>query len=575
MELTLIAVFGVISIVAVAAASRQIGVAAPLALVVVGIVLSFLPGVPHIEVEPEVVLTVVLPPLLYASAVHMPAIDFQRDIKAILRLAVLLVAVTTLCAGYLFSWLLPGLGLAAAFALGAIISPTDAVAATSIGKRLGLPSRLMTILEGEGLVNDASSLVLLGSAVAATTSSVHLWKVGVDFVLSVVIATFVGLVVGLLTVLVRGRLRDTVLNTAVSFVVPFLAFLPAEALGASGVLAVVVTGLVSGHLSPRFLRARDRLAEDINWQTVAFLLESGVFLLMGLQLRTLVVQAGDAGQSVAHAVVIGVAAALLAMAVRMLFVPPLVASLRRDADKAEGFRTTLDDLADRLNRGEELPRRFKNADPKRFEGRLKRGRSDAEFRINERFGWRGGAVIGWSGMRGAITVAAAQTLPTDTPYRPQLLLIAFVVACFTLLVQGLSLPQVIRSLRLPGDDEAADRAALVELLSELSARAADVLVDPGLTMADGTPYDPAVLDQVRAWTAARRRLPATTAATAAAVADGVNPQEQYRDLMLAAATVKQEELLAVRSTGAYNSRVLTQAQSMIDNELARFQNPEG
>ncbi|MFG3148807.1 cation:proton antiporter [Streptomyces sp. NPDC048243] len=172
---------GVISVVAVAAASRRVGVAAPLALVVVGIGLSFLPEVPHIEVEPELVLTVVLPPLLYASAVHMPVIDFRRDIKTILRLAVLLVAVTTLCEGYLFAWLLPGLGLAAAFALGAIISPTDAVAATSIGKRLGLPSRLMTILEGEGLVNDASSLVLLASAITAMTSSVHLWRVGADF----------------------------------------------------------------------------------------------------------------------------------------------------------------------------------------------------------------------------------------------------------------------------------------------------------------------------------------------------------------------------------------------------------
>ncbi|MEU3459518.1 sodium:proton antiporter [Streptomyces sp. NPDC006733] len=571
MELTLIAVFGVISIVAVAAAARRLGVAAPLALVVVGIALSFLPGVPHVEVEPELVLTVVLPPLLYASAVHMPAIDFRRDLKAILRLAVLLVAGTTLCAGYLFSWLLPSLGLAAAYALGAIISPTDAVAATSIGKRLGLPSRLMTILEGEGLVNDASSLVLLASATAAMTSTVHLWKVGADFVLSVVLATLTGVLVGLVTVLVRGRLRDTVLNAAVSFVVPFLAFLPAEALGASGVLAVVVTGLVSGHLSPRFLRARDRLAEDINWQTASFLLESAIFLLMGLQLRTLIDQAQDAGQSVAHAVGIGLLASLLAIAVRMLFVAPLVASLRHDADKAEGFRTALDDLADRFSSGEELPQRFHKADPKRFEHRLKRGRSDAEFRINEKFGWRGGMVIAWSGMRGAITLAAAQTLPADTPYRAQLLLIAFVVAVTTLLVQGLSLPRVIRALKLPGDDNAADRAAFGELVSELSARADEVLTDPALTRPDGTAYDPAVLEHVRAVTTARRRLPTGTGT----VPDGVDPREQYQELMLAAAAAEQDRLLSARSTGAYNSRVLTYAQSMIDNELARFQDPEG
>ncbi|GAB3668797.1 sodium:proton antiporter [Actinocorallia lasiicapitis] len=570
MELTLIAVLGVISIVAVAAVSRRIGVAAPLALVVVGTVLSFLPGVPHIEVEPELVLTVVLPPLLYASAVHMPANDFRRDFKAIFRLAVLLVLATTLCAGYMFAWLLPGLGLAAAFALGAIISPTDAVAATSIGKRLGLPSRLMTILEGEGLVNDASSLVLLGSAIAAMSSTVHLWQVGLDFVLSVIVATVIGIVVGLLTVVVRGRLTDTVLNTAVSFVVPFLAFLPAEELGASGVLAVVVTGLVSGHLSPRFLRARDRLTENVNWQTVQFLLESSIFLLMGLQLRTLVDKAQDDPRlSVTAAVGIGLLASALVIAVRMLFVAPLVASLRHDADKAEGFRNFLDDLADRLGKGEELPAKFRATDKKRFEQRLIRRKGDTEFMINERFGWRGGVVIAWSGMRGAITVAAAQTLPVDTPYRPQLLLIAFVVALTTLLLQGLTLPRVIGALKVPGDDAAADRESYLDLMSDLSARASDVLDDPGLKTADGAPYDPAIVARVRAETTDRRTPPKDS------LPDGVDPREQYRELMVTALAAEQEELLEVRSAGGYNSRVLTHAQQVLDTDLARFQDAEG
>jgi len=188
---------------------------------------------------------------------------------------------TTVCSGLLFDTLLPGLGLASALALGAIISPTDAVAATSVGKRLGLPSRLLTIVEGEGLVNDASSLVLLSSAVAATTVTVHLWKVGLDFVYAVVVAVAVGLVVGYLNVRVRSMLKDPVLGTAVSFIVPFLAWVPAEELGASGVLAAVVTGLVTGHQGPGLLSARDRLAETVNWETVAFLLESGIFLLMG------------------------------------------------------------------------------------------------------------------------------------------------------------------------------------------------------------------------------------------------------------------------------------------------------
>jgi monovalent cation/hydrogen antiporter len=209
MELTVVAIAGVAAIVAVAAVSRRIEVAAPLSLVLVGIVLSFLPRLPEINVDPKWILAGALPPLLYATAVRIPVQDFRRDFKAIAGLAVLLVLVTTICSGLLFDALIPGLGLASAFALGAIISPTDAVAATSVGRRLGLPSRLLTILEGEGLVNDASSLVLLSSAVAATTATVHLWKVGLDFVYEVAVATAVGLVVGYLDVRIRpcSRIR--------------------------------------------------------------------------------------------------------------------------------------------------------------------------------------------------------------------------------------------------------------------------------------------------------------------------------------------------------------------------------
>ena len=220
MELTIIAVAAVVAIVAVAAVSQRIAVAAPLSMVVVGIALSFLPGLPEIQVNPEWILAGALPPLLYATAVHVPAQDFRRDFKAIAGLAVPLVILTTVCAGLLFHTLLPGLGLAYAFALGAIISPTDAVAATSVGRRLGLPARLLTILEGEGLVNDASSLVLLGSAVAATTGTVHLGKVSLDFVYAVVVAIAVGMAVGYANIWIRPLLKDPVLSTAACAATP-------------------------------------------------------------------------------------------------------------------------------------------------------------------------------------------------------------------------------------------------------------------------------------------------------------------------------------------------------------------
>jgi NhaP-type Na+/H+ or K+/H+ antiporter len=564
MEFTLIAVVGVIAIVAVAALAERIGVAAPLVLVIVGIGLSFLPGLPKIEIGPQWVLAGVLPPLLYASAVHMPAIDFRRDFTAISGLAVLLVAVTTLCCGLVFGSVLPGLGLAAAFALGAIISPTDAVAATAIGKRLGLPSRLLTILEGEGLVNDASSLVLLASAVGAITGTVVLWRIGTEFGYAVVLAVVVGFVVAMASMWVRSLLADSVLNTAISFVVPFLAYLPAEEAHASGVLAVVVAGLVAGHQSPRYLRAQDRIAETVNWQTIAFLLESGIFLLMGLQLKTLLDQVGA---GLGRAIWIGLAASLLVIVLRMLFVAPLVSVLRLEARRAEGMGAVLDSMLARVEQLE-LGRRMTVRRKERFSQTIVRKKADAEFAVAESFGWRGGVVLAWSGMRGAVTVAAAQTLPAGTPLRAQLLIIAFVVALTTLLVQGLSLPGVIRAVKVPGDDAAVDRAEYAELINGLAGQVRNELSDPDLAMADGTPYASDVLDTIRA--NFDRMLPGE-ADDAAGSGDLMRHREQYRLLMLHVLAAEQAALLDLRSVGSYSSRTLTRAQRALDLEEARLQ----
>jgi monovalent cation/hydrogen antiporter len=561
MELTLIAVIGVASIVAVAVLAERIGIAAPLILVVVGIGLSFLPGVPRIEVGPEPILAGVLPPLLYATAVHMPAHDFRRDVKAIGGLAVLLVAVTTWCSGLLFSRLLPGLGLAAAFALGAIISPTDAVAATAVGNRLGLPSRLLTILEGEGLVNDASSLVLLSSAIGAMTVTVVPWKIGAKFGYAVIIAILVGVVVALVSVWVRSMLADSVLITAVSFAIPFLAYVPAEELHASGVLAVVVTGLIVGHQGPSHLRAKDRLAEATNWATVAFLLESGLFLLMGLQLKTLLDQANRAGLSVGTAVWVGLAASAVVIVVRMLFTVPLVAVLRHDAKQATGMRPRLDAMLERL---EEIPlgRRMSPKRKERVQQRITQQRGDIHFLEAENLGWSGGVVLAWSGMRGAVTVAAAQTLPFSTPFRPQLLIIAFVVAGTTLLAQGLTLPAVIGAVKVPGDDATADRAEYADLINDLSTRAETFLDDPALVQPDGTSYAAPILVLVR------EKL---TARPGEASADDVVQREQFLSLTLQVLAVEQDELLAARSLGQYSSRTLTRAQRALDVRLAQLQ----
>ena len=564
MNLTVIVIVigAVVAIVAVAAVSDLIAVAAPLSLVAVGIALSFLPGLPKIQVDPEWILAGALPPLLYATAVRMPAHDFRRDFKAIAGLAVLLVVLTTVCSGLLFDTLLPGLGLASALALGAIISPTNAVAATSVGKRLGLPSRLMTILEGEGLVNDASSLVLLSSAVAATTVTVHLWKVGLDFVYAVVVAVAIGLVVGYLNVRIRSLLKDPVLGTAVSFVVPFLAWAPATELGASGVLAAVVAGLVTGHQGPGVLAARDRLAETVNWETVAFLLESGIFLLMGLELKTLLDQDAAAGLSAVQAVWIGLAAAAVAVVLRMMFVAPLVGVLRRDAARAVSARPELEKMQSRVA-DPELLGRFSARRVEHIGQRITRLLADVDFLVAEGFGWRGGVVLAWSGMRGVVTVAAAQSLPDDTPYRPQLVLIAFVVAATTLLVQGLTLPRVIRALKISGDDATADRAEYRELITDLTETARAVLDDPDLCLPDGSPYPAAVLDRAR-----------QDALVPSAVPDAggdADPRDQYRQLMLQLLAAERAQLLTARSAGTYTSRTLTRAQRAMDLMEATLQ----
>ncbi|MEU2678314.1 cation:proton antiporter [Streptomyces sp. NPDC007107] len=568
MEVTLIAIVGVASMVAVAAFSQRLGLAAPLSLVVVGIALSFVPGVPVVEIEPEWVLAGVLPPLLYSSAVNMPAQDFRRDIKAITGLAVLLVAVSTLGAGWLVHLLMPDIGWPTAFALGAIVSPTDAVAATSVGRKLGLPRRLLTLLEGEGLVNDASALVLLRSAIAATAGAVSLWGVAGKFLFSVLAAVAVGVVVGLVNVRVRALLDDTVLNTAISFVVPFVAYVPAEELGASGVLAVVVTGVVTGHLSPKLLKARDRIGEAMNWRTLAFLLESAIFLLMGLGVKTLFdeVHAHEEGLGTGRVLLYGLALSGLVIVARMVFVAPLVALLRRDERQAAAAKPLLERMQERLALFD-LSDRFTPRRKARIERRVSRTSADIEFRLNETLGWQGGVVLAWSGMRGAITVAAAQTLPEDTPHRPQLILIAFVVAVTTLLLQGLSLPAVIRTVRISGDDPKRLRTEYGKLITEMSQAAAQSLDD----MADSGTATPEVIDHVRADSLIRPQGPARPEEAEPDHATAMAARTDYLRLRLAVIAAQRDALLAARARGAYSSRALTDAQSALDLEEARLE----
>ncbi len=347
-EITGVFVLGVLAVIVVTAMGTRLGVAAPLILVALGVGVSFLPGVHNVEVNPELILAGVLPPLLYSSAVSMPTMDFRRDFKIIGGLSVLLVAVTAVLIGYLLTWLLPGIGLATGIALGAIISPTDAVA-TKIVSRLGVSPRITTVLEGESLLNDASALVILRSAVAATAASISLGRVALDFLYAVVVAVLIGFAVGRLGLWLRARLRDAVLTTAASFVVPFVAYLPAERLGASGLVAVVVAGLIAGTLGPRYLRPQDRRTEEANWRTVELLLEGGVFLLMGLELYGLLDEVRAEHGSLRTALWVGAVAGLAVLVVRALFLTPVLYGLRGDRRELPAARVQLEQIQQRLD----------------------------------------------------------------------------------------------------------------------------------------------------------------------------------------------------------------------------------
>jgi CPA1 family monovalent cation:H+ antiporter len=588
MDGLLLAVLAAAVIAAVTTIAPRLGVAAPLILVLLGVGVSLMPFVTVPQIEPEWILTGVLPPLLYSTAVAMPSMDFRRDFAAIGGLSVALVVLTTVVLGFVISAVVPGIGLATGFALGAIVSPTDAVA-TSIVKRLGVSPRVVTVLEGESLLNDASALVLLRSAIAATAASVSLWRVAGDFVVSVLVAVVVGVVVGWLNLLLRRRVADAAVSTTISFVAPFAAFVPAEHLGASGLVAAVAAGLVTGQGAPRYLEPRHRMAEVSNWRTVELLLEGGVFLVMGLELDAIVKDTRATHGDLGLAVGLGALAVGIIVTIRALYVWPLLRSLRRRAERGAAMRDHLVVIQERLDSGRPLPDLRARARggsrpgrprpgaagaqgdgagggehavalrPRRaeqFTTRIRRTLADVDYLASAPLGPREGTVLVWAGMRGVVTLAAAQTLPTTTPQRSMLVLVAFVVAAGTLVLQGGTLPWIVRRLGVGGSSAAADAEERRRLVLELYAAGNAVLDDQGLARPDGTPYADVVVSRVRRETV----LPV----------DDVDAEQiaevgaQYRELRMRVLGAMREALLAARADGTYSSAALESALGVLD-----------
>ena len=503
--LGLVAVAGV-----VAGFARRLAWSEPLTLTVVGIGLSFVPHVLEIRLSPDLVLIGLLPPLLYAAAIRTSLVDFRTNRRPILLLSVGLVAFSTVAVGLVAWWLVPGVSLAAAFALGAVVAPPDAVAATTVARRVGMPRRIVTILEGESLVNDATALVALNTAIAALTSSISPWEVGWDFVRAAGGGLLVGLVAATVLAFIRRFIDDPVLDTTLSFAAPYVAFLPAQEIKASGVLAVVVTGLILGHKSVSLQSAGSRVAENINWRTVQFVLENVVFLLIGLQIRRLVSDVAD--QHLAWTQIVGpclavLAATILSRVVWMFTIVPLLRLLRQP----------------------------------------------------NTWSWPVTFVVSWAGMRGVVTLAAVFLLPADTPRRSLLALAAFTVVAGTLLVQGLTLPWLVRRLQLPAPDAAEDALQSAGLVS--SATQAGLAVLDELVTDDDPPE---VITELRQ--RARQRSNNIWEQLGRAQSELEPPAAAYRRLRLQMLSAERSSILEARDSGAYDDEVLRRALLAIDLE---------
>lgn len=429
----------------------------PLLLALIGLLASFIPGLARLELEPEIILTVVLPPLLFSAAREFSLTSFLMRLGSIVNLGVLLVAVTAVAVGAVAANIIPGMTLAAALVLGAVVSPPDAVTAVAVGRKLRLPTPMMTVLKGESLINDAAALTLFTFAAASVTGThLPISNLFLFLVYSACAGIAVGVALGVIVHRMRLRLDNASLSTVLGVLVPFTAYLVAEEIGASGVLAVVAAGLLLGHDS-REVHYAARIQERQFWRTADSLLEAFVFAYIGLQLRFVIEDVIASGLPAAELIGMSLLVLVTVIAVRIFWVF-LTGAVARWRDRA--IRRRLDD-----------PRFRRRALSAREEERRRM------FELLPPFTWKENLVIGWTGMRGVVTLAAAAGIPLVTvagapfPGRDVIQVVAFVVTLGTLLLQGLSLPWLIRRLDLTSTNEDRQRASQHRLAEELARQA--------------------------------------------------------------------------------------------------------
>jgi Na+/H+ antiporter len=489
----------------------------PILLVVGGVILGFAPGLPHIVLEPDVVLVAVLPPLLYSGAFFTSLRDLRINRRPIAFLAFGLVATTMAAVAVVaHEWI--GLPWAVAFTLGAVVSPTDALAATEIAGRLGAPRRIVSLIEGESLVNDGTALVLYRAAVgAAVGGTFSLFDTSLQIVVDVIGGIAVGLAVGWVVRQVRRRLDDPPIEVAIAVLSGYLAYLPSVAIGVSGVLAAVTIGVYMGWHTPELTNERTRLTGDAFWEILVFLVNALVFGLVGLQLQSIL----DALSGIPSSRLAGYALLVCATVIlaRIVLVPVFTYAPRW------AFRS------------------IREHDPYPP--------------------WQWPAVISWAGIRGAVSLVAALALPTDFPDRDLIVFLTFAVILATLVLQGLTLPGLIRVLGV-SDDGGAEREeakARIRTAEAALARLEELLED-------GTVH-PQTAERLRGSLGFRRDrfLARFDDGDDGAIEERSAAYQRVTRELLAA---EHAALLALRNDGVIDDTVMQRVQRDLDLEAARL-----
>ncbi len=515
-----------VAIPALSVIARLLGIPYPIVLVLGAIPLGYIPGVPHVELDPDLVLVIFLPPLLYVAAFFADLRELRAAARALSLTSIGLVLLTT-CAVAVVGHELIGLPWPVAFALGAIVSPTDPVAATAIARQVGAPRRLVNLIEGESLVNDASALIAYRVAVAAAIGgSFSLFDATVDFVVAVAGGVAIGLAVGAAIAEVRRRLDDIPVEITISIFSGYAAYFSAERLGVSGVLAAVTTGIYLGWLAPQISTAQMRLQGFAVWEVIVFLLNAVLFVLIGLQLPSIL----DAVSEIDAPTLAGYALATIAVVVGTRFlwmftVPYIIRALDRRASQVER----------RVGPGPRL-------------------------------------VVGWAGMRGAVSLAAALALPLQTdagaplPERDLVIFLAYCVVVFTVVVQGLTLPALIRRLGVVDDgaeEEAEEHAARIAA-AEAALEALDGLADEEWTRED-------TLERLRAVYGFRRRRFATLRGDLEDQDGIVDRSLAYQRLMHDVLEAQRAAIVQLRNEGQISSDVMRRVVRDLDLEETRLE----